>query len=126
MNEGERLYEQLQREQEAHCWASRRTVEEDPGVTGLSPWIDSEEGRRITFLELMAWAIIQAESARTREQWNKFQADLTRNRIERWLPMPWPGAKRPERFEHHVLRMARAFTTGGRYSARREQPLTHA
>lgn len=39
-------------------------------------------------------------------------------------PRPWPGAKEPERFEQHVLDMARAFTARPPiYPNRQTQPL---
>jgi hypothetical protein len=99
---------------------TRRRSAAEPAAAGLPSPIESEEGRRITFLELMAWAVIQAESHQTREDWNKFQAEITANRIEHWLEHPWSRAKQPDAFERHVLAMARAFTTNGRYPLRRK------
>lgn len=121
MNEGERLYEQIQREEEASRWANARP---ESGAAGPPSWINSEEGRRITFLELMAWAVRQAEEAsKTKAEWGKFQADLTANRVKHWLPMPWKRATQEEEFKRHVLAMSDAYTTNGRYPLRREQPL---
>jgi hypothetical protein len=111
-------FEQIQREEYERRWSNGKP---EPAAAGPPSPIESQEGRQITFLELVAWAIIQAEQA-TKQDWGKFQAELTANRIKHWLPMPWRGATRPEDFERHVLRMSHAYTTNGRYPLRREQP----
>jgi hypothetical protein len=36
----------------------------------------SEDGRRILFLELVAWAIYTAETVETRREWHAFMAQL--------------------------------------------------
>jgi hypothetical protein len=71
---------------------------------------------------LVAWAIIQAESCLTKQEWAKFQRELTANRKQHWLdPRPWSRATDPEEFKRHVLAMSDAWVTNGRYPARRKE-----
>jgi hypothetical protein len=42
------------------------------------------------------------------------------SRRRQWYEMPWPGAAKDEqRFERHVLGLARSFTGSGEYALRR-------
>jgi hypothetical protein len=67
------------------------------------------EGRRIDFLEAMAWAIYCLESC-DREELTAFSKELREVREREWGRMPWIGAKDPERFLRHVAAMAEDFT----------------
>jgi hypothetical protein len=82
----------------------------------------SVENRRVMFLELVAWAIQQAEQAAARGEVTAFTSNLVWCRERDWKPHPWPGAaKDPERFARHVADLARGFTDdGGVYPLRRE------
>ena len=66
------------------------------------------------FLELMAWAVVQAEAARTRPEFHTFETELQRVRLtEGWGPTPWPNATDRERFEKYVADFAASFTDDG-------------
>jgi hypothetical protein len=82
----------------------------------------SVENRRVMFLELVAWAIQEAEQAAARGEIATFASDLASNRERHWKPMPWKGAANdPDRFARHVDDLARGFTDlGGAYPLRRE------
>jgi hypothetical protein len=87
-----------------------------------------QEGRRILFLELIAWAIVQAEAHETREEWDYFANQLASARREVWGERPWPGAKDNDTFFAQVRGMANVFanshpTTGVRYERRKTDPL---
>jgi hypothetical protein len=79
--------------------------------------------RRILFLELIAWAIKQAEAPRTRAEFGRFEAALQRARVADWgtLPwptLPWPKATDGERFERYVRDLANGFYRVGRQLSR--------
>jgi hypothetical protein len=69
------------------------------------------------FLELVAWAIQQAERAAARGKVDAFASDLVWNRERNWKPMPWKRAAHDsDRFARHVADLARSFTDlGGVY-----------
>ncbi|HMJ36173.1 MAG TPA: hypothetical protein VK501_19895 [Baekduia sp.] len=75
--------------------------------------------RRIMFLELVAWAIVQIEQ-QPPEALSRFTGELEMSRRREWRELPWPGAaKDEERLERHVLDLARTFTGSGEYALRR-------
>lgn len=80
----------------------------------------SMDNRRIMFLELVAWAIAEAERPVTRVAFGRFEAELKAARLANgWGPMPWPRAKDPERFAKHVESLANGFTVlNGGYLSR--------
>jgi hypothetical protein len=77
------------------------------------------EYRQILLLELLAWAIRRAETC---EDFAAFECELRETRQAEWGTLPWSGAKDAERFERHVLDIARAFTTSAPYKNRRHEP----
>jgi hypothetical protein len=85
----------------------------------------SKQNRRVLFLELMAWAINQAE---VHGEDKAFFDALIANREKRWAHRPWPGAaESPTAFLDWVRRMAEPFAesstdTGLRYPNRKKQP----
>jgi hypothetical protein len=79
----------------------------------------SAGNRRIMFLELVAWAIVQIEQ-QPPEALSRFTGELEMSRRREWHEMPWPGAAKDEqRFERHVLDLARTFAGSGEYALRR-------
>lgn len=90
----------------------------------------STSKRRLTFLELMVWAINHVESIETRAEWSAFEAELIATRQE-WSdrPIPWRGVtKDPEAFRSAVVGMAEVFAnstvqTGVDYASRKTDPL---
>lgn len=80
----------------------------------------SVENRRVMFLELLAWAVAQAEAPRSREEFRKLEVSLIEARVATgWGQHPWLKATDPERFLKHVHDVAVGFTTGrGAYTAR--------
>jgi hypothetical protein len=87
-----------------------------------------QDGRRILFLELIAWAITQAEEPDTRGKWDAFTHELTMTRDKVWGKRPWPNAIDNETFLAHVRRMAEVFANshprnGVTYEGRRTNPL---
>jgi hypothetical protein len=85
----------------------------------------SKENRRVMFLELMAWAINQAEQ---HGDDRPFFEQLVANRQRRWGDRPWAGAANDTAaFDQHVASMAQVFSgstpkTGVRYRNREKQP----
>ncbi len=86
----------------------------------------SKGHRRVLFLELMAWAITQAEDDDTVE----FRDELKQHRKSIWGSRPWAGAASDEEeFLAHVADMARVFAGcdgagGAWYPNRKSGPLT--
>jgi hypothetical protein len=75
--------------------------------------------RRLLLLEAIADLPIRIEQM-TNEEFGQFASGNTFARMRNWREMPWPGAaKDEERFERHVLDLARAFTGSGEYALRR-------
>jgi hypothetical protein len=70
----------------------------------------SPENRRIMLLELMAWAIYQAETCGTRAEFAAFEQELREVRKQEWGKLPWFKAHDPARFLRHVENMAEEFT----------------
>jgi hypothetical protein len=104
------------------------------GPNGDGPWSAAklygkgEDGRRVTFLELMAWAINSIESIETRKEWEAFTAQLKETRERVWGERPWPGATDDAKFQAHVKHMAHVFAnshtdTGVKYERRKTNPL---
>jgi hypothetical protein len=84
----------------------------------------SAEKRRITFLELMTWAIYQAETCGSRTDFLAFERELIEVRQHEYVTRPWNGATELEPFLRHVVSMATAFTAETpAYPARRRQPI---
>lgn len=73
-------------------------------------------------LELLAWAIYKAETIKTKEEFEAFEAELRDVRASHWGDRPWPGATDPEAFERHVIGLARAFTSKPVYWPYRKVP----
>lgn len=82
----------------------------------------SEANRRVLFLELVAWAIFNIEECATLEEYEAFEQELRDLRKREWGERPWSSATDAERFERHVLNMARGFTTADYYLNRKRQP----
>ena len=80
----------------------------------------SVENRRVMFLELLAWAVAQAEAPRSKEEFRKLEGNLIEARgATGWGQHPWSRATDPERFLKHVRDIAVGFTAGqGAYIAR--------
>lgn len=80
----------------------------------------SVKNRRVTFLELVAWAIGVIEDLPDEAAFRRFEESLQRARREGgWGTTPWPKATQPDRFHEHVARMAEGFTVRrGDYAAR--------
>jgi hypothetical protein len=53
----------------------------------------SVENRRVMFLDLVVWAIQEAERAAARGELDKFASDLVWNRERSSKPMPWKGGQ---------------------------------
>lgn len=82
----------------------------------------SLEGRRIDFLELLAWTICRVE-AMDADELRAFNEELCEVREREWGSRPWPGAKESDKFLMHVERMAEDFTTNPvRFRNRKRQP----
>ena len=72
------------------------------------------------FLELVAWAIVQAAAPRTRVEFGRFEHGLKAARVANgWGQLPWLKATEPERYLEHVTDLANGFTVlNGGYIAR--------
>lgn len=86
------------------------------------------DGRRITFLELIAWAIVQAESCETRGEAEAFAEELKRTRKDVWGSRPWKDGTDDAAFRDHVLAMANVFANsdsrgGVSYPGRKTVPV---
>lgn len=85
----------------------------------------SKAHRRVLFLELMAWAIRQAEE----DDDGEFRDELKEHRQGHWGNRPWPGAaKNEDDYLKHVADMARVFAGcdnagGAWYPNRKHGPL---
>jgi hypothetical protein len=61
----------------------------------------SQDNRRVLLLELLAWAIVRAESFATKEEFVAFEEELREARTAIWGARPWSGAKEQDRFLAH-------------------------
>jgi hypothetical protein len=80
----------------------------EPPRKAADTYARNAEGRRIDFLEAMAWLVIRLESFDAEAK--AFAEEIRTNRDDHWFAHPWAKADDPDRFEEHVLAMARALT----------------
>ncbi len=105
----------------------KKRLKFDPKVAP-APWSASalyrrsQANRRLLLLELIAWATYKAETIKTKEEFEAFEAELRDVRSKQWGDRPWSGATKPEAYERHVLDLARAFTSKPAYWPYRKVP----
>jgi hypothetical protein len=91
--------------------------------------------RRVTFLELMVWAIHHIESFETRDEYEDFLKELveTRELVMASPTRPWANATNDDSFLRHISDIAAVFanldataTTGVNYPGRKTNPLAES
>jgi hypothetical protein len=88
----------------------RRRREPEPVWEGSNLYRRSPKFRRVMFLELLAWAIHQAEDTNSREHLREFEEELVRVREDVWSIRPWPEAAGDnDAFPEHVRELADVF-----------------
>jgi hypothetical protein len=91
----------------------------------------SPKNRRVLFLELLVWAIHNAEQVRSREEFKEFEAELREVRESVWSQRPWRGAAAGnDAYLRHVASVADVFANasveGVSYPGRKTTPAAAA